>query len=58
MNMIGTFLKVVAFDARIVAKILNLVTCFFFKERGKRNDFQWVSHLPLDSYLFLVGFNQ
>lgn len=48
MNMIGTFLKVVAFDVRIVAKILNLVTCFFFKERGKRNDFQWVSHVQLD----------
>ena len=48
MNTIGTFLKLVAFDARIVAKILNLVTGFFFKERGKRNDFQWVSHVQLD----------
>ena len=49
MNTIGTFLKLVAFDARIIAKILNLVTCvFFFKERGKRNDFQWVSHVQLD----------
>lgn len=38
MNTIGTFLKLVAFDARIVAKILNLVTCVFFKERGKRKE--------------------
>ena len=30
MNTIGTFLKLVAFDARIIAKILNLVTCVFF----------------------------
>jgi len=35
MNMIGTFLKLVAFDARIVAKILNLVTCFFFFLRAR-----------------------
>lgn len=41
-------MNMIAFDARIVAKILNLVTCFFFKERGKRDDFQWVSHVQLD----------
>ena len=39
MNTIGTFLKLVAFDARIVAKILNLVTCFFFKSAVKERNF-------------------
>ena len=36
MNTIGTFLKLVAFDARIVAKILNLVTCVFFSAVKER----------------------